>query len=129
MKTYSAYRLSDGTFTGKKLLGGITAPTPEFLARNTPKDCALVEGDHDRMTKRVNVETGEVVAFVNPLVEQQRRENEQRMARAELDDIDRRLVRYIADIAGGDIDEEGTRRFDELRARKRELRGKLNANP
>jgi len=127
MKTYSAYRLADGIFTGKKLLGGITAPTPEFLARNTPKDCALIEGDHDRLTKRVDVETGTVVDYVSPLVEQRRRDNEQRKARAELDDIDRRLVRYLADIAAGELDDEGERRLREMRARKRELRESFNA--
>lgn len=121
----SFYKLDTGRFTGRQL----DCDSKEAAERNMPKGCSWIAGQHDKMSKKVQVIEGKptVVDFspepgeINDL----RRKEGRSAARAELDGIDRRLVRYLADIAAGTLDAEGRRRFDALQARKLEFRAKL----
>lgn len=48
------------------LLGRTFAGSEDSLAANTPAGAVAVEGVHDRMSRRVDLATGEVVDFVPP---------------------------------------------------------------
>lgn len=57
----SVYDTATGLFTGQRLSG-----PPDFVAANTPAGCATVEGEHDHLSRRVNVETGNVIDWRPP---------------------------------------------------------------
>lgn len=59
--TWSAYRVSDGEFTGLQLSG-----TRAFAEANLGPGEAVVEGAHCSVTTRVSNETGEVVRWREP---------------------------------------------------------------
>jgi len=76
--TYSFYRADDGHFTGARVtLAHVTsidqetgeqttAPDLGLLALNTPDGCVPMEGAFDYLSQRVDLETGEVVAYAPP---------------------------------------------------------------
>jgi len=61
-KSWSFYQLSDGTFTGRRILTSRT----EMVEANTPPDCAAIAGRYNPQTQRVDLETGRVVAYEAP---------------------------------------------------------------
>lgn len=58
---WSFYNPADGSFTG----GSFSGPAA-YLAANIPEGCAAIEGQHDHLCKRVDLETGEVVDWQPP---------------------------------------------------------------
>lgn len=61
MKTYSFYTVSNGLITGIEYAG-----PDEYLAQNTPENCAAIEGSHDWQCRRVDLQTGQVVPYQPP---------------------------------------------------------------
>lgn len=51
----------DGSFTGESFEGD-----PAVMALNVPEGCTPVEGRHDHLCRRVDVETGEIVDWQPP---------------------------------------------------------------
>lgn len=62
MKTWSLYSLADGMFTGNVLTG----PRDEFIDLNIPEGHAAIEGHHDHLSRRVDLETGQVIDHQPP---------------------------------------------------------------
>ena len=62
MTEYSLYDLQTGQFTGRQF----TAPRPSDVQANTPTGCGVVSGAHDRRSCRVDLATGQVVAYQPP---------------------------------------------------------------
>lgn len=60
MKTYS-FRRADGTF-----LSGTYAGAEKWLEGNTPSGCVAIEGTFDFESQRVDLVSGEVVAYQPP---------------------------------------------------------------
>ena len=60
VRCFSFYRIEDGTFTGRRIV------TSHPVAKNTPKGCGAVAGKYDARTQRVDLVTGEVVAYEAP---------------------------------------------------------------
>lgn len=57
MKSYSFYHAETGALHHKRF----TTNDKTQLAANTPEDHEVIEGHHDHLSKRVDVETGEVI--------------------------------------------------------------------
>ncbi len=73
MRTWSFYRLSDGTFTGREF----SAPNDKAMSANTPEGCAAIEGRYDCQSQRVDLESGRVIT------DEAMREEHERNASAE----------------------------------------------
>ncbi|HTE40352.1 MAG TPA: hypothetical protein VK629_05975 [Steroidobacteraceae bacterium] len=125
MKAFSYYDKSTGRFTGRTVSTNLEGDRlVAFLSDRKPDGCAILEGRYDRNAHRVDIATGEVVAYQRPADEiaAEQRRKAARVARAELESIDRRAVRYLMDELAGNLDSEGRRRLDAMNARKIELR-------
>ncbi len=59
---HCAYNTETGLFVGVE----VWASEPINLAANTPPGCALIKGQHDHLSKRVDLATGEVVDWQPP---------------------------------------------------------------
>jgi hypothetical protein len=103
-KTWSFYRLSDGTFTGRTLCVPDNA-----IAMNTPAGLAVKAGIFDHLSQRVDVDSGEVVDYQPP------QPNDDHEWNAEV----RRWVKR-ADVQKWETDR--ARALAELRARTRSVR-------
>jgi hypothetical protein len=62
MSHYSIYDAATGAFTGQEVI----ANNDHTLRINTPEGCAAIEGQHDHLSKRVDLATGEVVNWQPP---------------------------------------------------------------
>ncbi len=62
MSHYSIYNSATGAFTGQEVI----ANNEHTLRINTPDGCAAAEGQHDCLSKRVDLATGEVVDWQPP---------------------------------------------------------------
>jgi hypothetical protein len=60
-KHFSVYDSTTGALVGQDVIG-----TAANVALNTPEGCAAIEGQHDHLSKRVDLATGEVVDWVPP---------------------------------------------------------------
>lgn len=58
---FSIYSVETGIFTGQRLSG-----SAEFVAANTPDGCSAVAGEYDHLCRRVDIESGQVVAWQPP---------------------------------------------------------------
>ncbi|HTE42633.1 MAG TPA: hypothetical protein VK629_17565 [Steroidobacteraceae bacterium] len=124
MSMVSFYKLDTGLFTGVFI-----SANDRVIAANCKEGESFIAGRYDRKTHRVDIATGKVVAYQPPAdeVTAEQKLKADKRARAELDEIDRRAVRYLMDELAGNLDSEGRRRLDAMCARKVELRGKLLA--
>jgi len=68
MKTYSFYDSTTGVFTGRTLSTNVADLTqhPDWVRRNTPEGCAARAGHFDHLSERVDVVTGDVIAYQPP---------------------------------------------------------------
>lgn len=73
MKTtrWHLYRLADGIFTGQNFsANGLkdSGHMPDAMRANVPFDCGAVaiEGDHDNLSKRVDIESGQIIDYQPP---------------------------------------------------------------
>lgn len=140
MPTYSFYRSTDGEIS-KRTFGGST----RLLALNTPRGYVPIEGEYDRLSQRVDLETGKVVDYQPPQPDndhewheptkrwRKRREvveREQRdvNARARLREIDLELVRPLVELRAGPS-EKAEARIAELAAEAAELRKDVISTP
>jgi hypothetical protein len=64
MRRYSFYHQVTGLFSGTTFATDL--PTRENLERHTPGGHRPIEGEHDHLSKRVNVATGEVIEYQPP---------------------------------------------------------------
>lgn len=62
MKRWSFYSQITGELTGRTF----AASNPAALERNTPAHCGAVEGEHDHLSRRVDLASGQVVDFQPP---------------------------------------------------------------
>jgi hypothetical protein len=62
MRTVVFYHKDTGLLNGTHFM----ASDDELIALNTPPNHIAIEGDHDHLTKRVDVTTGEVVDYQRP---------------------------------------------------------------
>ena len=62
MSHHTIYNVSTGAFTGQE----VVANNEHSLRINTPDGCAAIEGQHDHLSKRVDLATGEVVDWIPP---------------------------------------------------------------
>ena len=90
LQMWSFYRLADGTFTGRRF----ATASPELLAANTPEGCAAIAGRHDRQTARVDLETGEVVAYQAPPDRTQQADR----AQARIERLERKQHRRVREL-------------------------------
>src|SRR6185436_8258209 len=83
------------------------------LAQNTPVGMAAVEGFHDHLSQRVDVATGEVVAYQRPVseVDTERRAARERQARRRIDELERAQHRPMRDLAIDPTNAEAKRRL------------------
>lgn len=78
MSTWSFYKPDSGLFTGRVK----TLPFDDLIEVNTPTGLKAIRGVFDRHTQRVDIATGEVVAYQRPQAEidaEQRAERDQRI--------------------------------------------------
>lgn len=61
MSIWSFARAADGVFTGRQFVG-----SEQLLEANTPADCLAVEGAHDATRVRLDLDTGQPVAWQPP---------------------------------------------------------------
>jgi hypothetical protein len=62
MKVVSFYDVASGLFHGNQLI----ASDDELIAANTPAGHIAIDGHHDRLSKRVDLATGQVVDYTPP---------------------------------------------------------------
>lgn len=62
MKTVAFYHKETGLLNGMRFM----ASDDELIALNTPPGHIAIEGEHDHLTKRVDVTTGEVIDYQRP---------------------------------------------------------------
>ena len=94
-RTYAFYAATSGLFTGRHV-----TCQHEAIARNTPDGCAAVEGRYDKLSQRVDLATGQVVAYERPASEiaaeqQAARECQARQRIAALEGQQARRVREL----------------------------------
>jgi hypothetical protein len=65
LRIFSFYSLATGLFTGD-VISGSSASIEATATANTPGGCAFKEGAFDRNSKKVDLETGQVVAYTPP---------------------------------------------------------------
>lgn len=120
LRMWSFYSLADGTFTGRRF----TTSSPELLAANTPEGCAAIAGRHDRQTARVDLETGEVVAYEPP--PDARRERDR--AEARIARLESRQARPIRELFLNPNNAEAKRRLQEIEDEIAALRPRLQSS-
>lgn len=64
MSAWSVYSLETGLFTGQRF-----ACPDSMVEANTPQGCGVIAGRHDKLSQRVDVATGTVVAYERPAAE------------------------------------------------------------
>lgn len=86
MSTWSFYNLETGLFHSGTFTTGARAPARAMrdVNANTPEGFAAIEGRYDRLTQRVDVDTGQVIAYERPpseIADEQQTADEQRARR------------------------------------------------
>lgn len=90
MSTWSFYRQDTGEFTGRRR----RAPRLGQI----PSGCGAVEGLHDPMRERVDLETGDVVAWESPKLGALQRKRRRREIQARIDSLERAQQRPIREL-------------------------------
>lgn len=90
---WSFYDTATGVFSTRTFTGNRGS-----LRNNTPKGCAALEGRYDRLSQRVNVETGEVVAYDSPERDAVAQESRQRAAKARIEELERAQLRPLREL-------------------------------
>jgi hypothetical protein len=137
MSAWNFYNLVTGEISSKTIIG------PADIAKlNCPEGCREIKGRLDRLSQKIDIETGTVIDFIP---EQPSHDHEwnagkkrwklnapaqaaavaDRKARSELVSLERKADRYVAESVAGVIDDEGRRRLAEILSRKAELRKSL----
>lgn len=57
----SLYDLQTGLFVGREVIGNAAA-----IEANTPPGCGVMEGQHDHLSRRVDLTTGKVIDWIPP---------------------------------------------------------------
>jgi hypothetical protein len=120
--TVSFYDPNTGLFTGRRRRG-----PREHALRAVPKGLAAIEGRYDRHTQRVDVETGNVVAYERPAaeLEAEQRAKRDRHARERIAALERAQHRSLREIAIDPANAEARGRLDEIEREIAGLRGDL----
>jgi hypothetical protein len=115
-KQRSFYDPSTGLFTGRV----IRCPDAALEA-NTPAGMAAIEGRFDERTQRVDVQTGEVVAYDAPPDPVEKRNR----ARARIRALEAKQKRPLRELSIDPSNDEAKRRLQEIDAEISELRRAL----
>ena len=110
-KSWQFYDRATGLFSSRAFAGPERA-----LAANTPDGCAAIEGRYDRNTQRVDVASGQVVAYQRPVseVDTERREADRRRARRRIDELERAQLRPLRELAIEPANQEAKRRLEQI---------------
>lgn len=123
MRRWSFYRLTDGAFTGQRLMS-----SEDALAGNTPPGCAALEGEFDHQSQRVDLQTGAVVDD-QVLAEASRRSREQQQRRdhaaLRIAELERKQLRPQRELQIDPTNEAARTRLAEIDAQIAALRGEL----
>lgn len=122
---WSLYRLSDGHFTGRRLLSmSSREQARETLALNTPEGCAAIEGQYDKHRQRVDLTTGEVIVDETLGLERDRERRRdatlQRIAELEL-----KQARPLRELVRNPANAEARFRIDQIDIEIAQLRATL----
>ena len=136
MSRWHFYHKDTGAFSGKHF----SSKYESDVAGNTPIDHIAIQGIFDYLSQCVDIETGKVIEFIpdqpsgdhswngrrwTPSPDLQKRLIDDRFAKIELEAIDRKLVRYLAEDKLGILDADGEKILADLVESKKELREKL----
>lgn len=131
---WSFYDPASGMFVGRTFSGH-----PSMLKANTPAGLLAIEGAHDHLSQRVDLETGEVVDYQPPSpgpdyewfnrrwilsAAAAAREATRRETLSEIAELERRQPRVIREVMLG-VDPEATARLAKIESDIVALRAKL----
>jgi hypothetical protein len=112
----SFYDPETGIFTGRQFRGSL-----RNLSANTPPGMKALRGRYDHRTQRVDVETGEVVAYDAPPDPGQKRNR----ARARIRALEAKQERPLRELSIDPNNADARQRLAEIDAEISELRGDL----
>ena len=116
MRSVSFYHKDTGIIADRRMVFS----DPDAISLNTPVDHIVIDGHHDHLCRRVNVETGELIDYQPPQpspdhewdvttkrwninAEIQERQQKQLRASAELDRLEKKAIRMLIEITLGDL--------------------------
>jgi hypothetical protein len=124
MKTWSVFDPKDGQFTGHIISGPASA-----LTENLPPTMQAIEGRFDRLSQRVDIESGAVVEYQPPQPDVDHEWNAQTKRWEKRPDVVQREIRRtvaLAKIAELELNQQRPMREDRLRPTERDQKdGKL----
>lgn len=127
MSAWSFYDSETGLFTGRVK----TLPGDALLKENTPPGCGALPGVFDRLAQRVDLKTGEVVAYQRPQAEIDAEQSAKRAreARAQIEQLERAQARPMRELAIDPDNAEAKRRLAEIDDEIKELRADVIRTP
>ena len=110
---FSFYRLATGAFTGRRFDGPIYE-----VGINTPVGCAAITGAFDRLSQRIDLETGQVVAYKRPASEiaAEQLAVRERQSRQRIAQLEQQQLRPLRELAIDSSNTTARRRLDEIDA-------------
>lgn len=99
MRTFSIYTRATGEFIGRR----IECADAGMLEQFTPEGCAAIEGAHDPLTQRFNVETGSVEPWLSPFALSLTAERVTTAARRAIELLEGRQARAVREMMLADV--------------------------
>ncbi len=108
---WSFFRIADGEIADVVFSGN-----ERLLALNTPAGCKPIAGTFDRLSQRVDVATGAVVAYQRPAaeIEAEQRAERDRQARQRIEQLERASWRPLRELQIDPENAEAKRRLAEI---------------
>jgi thioredoxin-like negative regulator of GroEL len=122
-RPYAYYDVTSGLFSARSVL----ASSKSMAEANAPAGYAAIEGRYDRLTQRVDVATGNVVAYERAAAEIEAEQQAKRAERARhrIEVLERAQHRPMRELAIDPNNAEAKRRLAEIETEIEGLRGQL----